>query len=234
MSGWVEVDRDRVAALYVLPSCGSRGVGSVLLARAETSIRSSGYAIARLESSQNALDFITTQKATDPDQKGKATTGAKGPGRPKRNLEDSETSEVKRRKEVAQGRFGSSAKPDDGTGIDRFEVRIDDPFPGMTAAATDEAADTADAQARSNRRGRPSLLDRSAADLEEIQERDIWVPDVRVTFQGSHIFAGIRQLVEQGVVDGEKMPGWMTGEAGVTVGAVKNGRIRTKNQGTGV
>ncbi|PSN63846.1 CHL4-domain-containing protein [Corynespora cassiicola Philippines] len=184
--------------------------------------------------SQNALDFITTQKATDPDQKGKATTGAKGPGRPKRNLEDSETSEVKRRKEVAQGRFGNSAKPDDGAGIDRFEVRIDDPFPGMTAAATDEAADTADAQARSNRRGRPSLLDRSAADLEEIQERDTWAPDVRVTFQGSHVFAGIRQLVEQGVVDGEKMPGWMTGEAGVTVGAVKNGRIRTKNQGTGV
>jgi len=57
VSGWVEVDRDRVAALYVLPSCARRGVGSVLLARAETSIRSSGYAMARLESSQNALDF---------------------------------------------------------------------------------------------------------------------------------------------------------------------------------
>jgi putative acetyltransferase len=56
-SGWVEVDRDRVAALYVLPSCARRGVGSVLLARAETAIRSSGFAFARLESSQNALDF---------------------------------------------------------------------------------------------------------------------------------------------------------------------------------
>jgi GNAT superfamily N-acetyltransferase len=55
--GWVEVDRDRVAALYVSPSCSRRGVGSALLARAETSIRSSGYAMARLESSQNALDF---------------------------------------------------------------------------------------------------------------------------------------------------------------------------------
>ena len=55
--GWVQVDRDRVAALYVSPSCSRRGVGSVLLARAETSIRSSGYATARLESSQNALDF---------------------------------------------------------------------------------------------------------------------------------------------------------------------------------
>ena len=56
-SGWVEVDRDRVAALYVLPACARRGVGSILLARAETSIRSSGYAVARLESSRSALDF---------------------------------------------------------------------------------------------------------------------------------------------------------------------------------
>ena len=55
--GWVEVDRDRVAALYVSPSCSRRGVGSALLARAETSIRSSGYATAHLESSQNALAF---------------------------------------------------------------------------------------------------------------------------------------------------------------------------------
>jgi GNAT superfamily N-acetyltransferase len=55
--GWVELDRDRIAALYVSPSCSRRGVGSALLARAEASIRSLGYATARLESSQNALDF---------------------------------------------------------------------------------------------------------------------------------------------------------------------------------
>jgi ribosomal protein S18 acetylase RimI-like enzyme len=53
----IEVDRDRVAALYVSPSCSLRGIGSALLARAETSIQSSGYATARLESSENALDF---------------------------------------------------------------------------------------------------------------------------------------------------------------------------------
>ena len=55
--GWVEVDRDRIAALYVSPSCSRRGVGSVLLAHAETHIWNSGYATARLESSPNALDF---------------------------------------------------------------------------------------------------------------------------------------------------------------------------------
>jgi GNAT superfamily N-acetyltransferase len=55
--GWVEVDRDRVVALYVSPSCSCRGVGSALLALAETYIRSSGYLTAQLDASQNALDF---------------------------------------------------------------------------------------------------------------------------------------------------------------------------------
>jgi len=55
--GWVEVDRDRIAALYVSPSCARRGIGSALLTFAESCIRSSGHATARLESSQNALDY---------------------------------------------------------------------------------------------------------------------------------------------------------------------------------
>jgi putative acetyltransferase len=55
--GWVEVDQDRVAGLYVAPSCAGRGVGTALLARAEASICSAGYTTARLESSQNALAF---------------------------------------------------------------------------------------------------------------------------------------------------------------------------------
>lgn len=55
--GWVEVDHDRVAALYVLPSCSGRGVGSALLARAERSIWSSGYRVVHLEASQKALTF---------------------------------------------------------------------------------------------------------------------------------------------------------------------------------
>ena len=55
--GWVEVDKDRVAALYVSPSCARRGIGSALLVRAETAISSSGHAMVRLESSPNALGF---------------------------------------------------------------------------------------------------------------------------------------------------------------------------------
>ena len=55
--GWVEVDRSRVAALYVSPSFSCRGVGSALLTFAETSIRNAGYTTAHLESSPNALDY---------------------------------------------------------------------------------------------------------------------------------------------------------------------------------
>lgn len=53
-----------------------------------------------------------------------------------------------------------------------------------------------------------------------------WRPNIKITFHGSHVFAGIRQLVERGVIDGERMPGWMTGEEGVTIGVVRNGRIK--------
>jgi GNAT superfamily N-acetyltransferase len=55
--GWVEVDCDRVAALYVSPCCSRCGVGSALLAHAEINIQRCGYTAARLESSQNALAF---------------------------------------------------------------------------------------------------------------------------------------------------------------------------------
>ena len=54
---WVEVDGDRVAALYVLPSHSRRGVGSHLLLHAEAAIRSAGHPTARLEASPNALEF---------------------------------------------------------------------------------------------------------------------------------------------------------------------------------
>lgn len=187
--------------------------------------------------SQNALDFITTQRGDAHDKSGvdkDTTAGATrpGPGRPKRTLEEKESSEAKRRREVAEGRFGSSAKPNDGHGLDKVEIRIDDPFPVIPNSNARLDGDTSGRnvqQSSRNRRGRPSLLDRTAEDLQELEDEDGWAPNVRVVFSGSHVFAGIRQLVEHGVINGEKMPGWMTGEAGVTIGAVKDGRIKTKD-----
>ncbi|KAE9979484.1 hypothetical protein EG328_003374 [Venturia inaequalis] len=62
----------------------------------------------------------------------------------------------------------------------------------------------------------------------EDEHGDTFTPNIRLSFQGSHVFAGIRKMVEAGIVDGEAMPGWMTGEAGVSVGTVRDGRIEVK------
>lgn len=55
--GWIEIDRDHVAGLYVAPMCARQGIGSLLLTHAEHAIFGSGYATAQLEASQNALSF---------------------------------------------------------------------------------------------------------------------------------------------------------------------------------
>jgi central kinetochore subunit Mis15/CHL4 len=177
--------------------------------------------------SQNALDFITAQRGDGPDK----TVTKPGPGRPKRALDDTETPEAKRRREVAAGRFGTSAQADDGQGLEKFEVRIDDPFPSEGDHPPDNDINDV---AHPIRRGRPSLLDRTAEDLEDIQGDDGWVPNIRITFTGTHVFAGMRRLVEEDVVDGEKMPGWMTGEAGVTIGVVREGRMRARDGVAGI
>jgi central kinetochore subunit Mis15/CHL4 len=193
--------------------------------------------------SQNALNFITTQKSDGQDKVGGGKQPANGvtkpgPGRPKRAADGVESPEAKRRKEVAAGRFGTSAQPDDGQGLERFEVRVDDPFPSAagndTAQQDGETSNLVGQTRNQTRRGRPSLLDRTAEDLEDIQNAEGWVPNVRVAFQGTHVFAGIRQLVEEGIIDGGKMPGWMTGEAAVTIGAVREGRIRSKDGVPGI
>jgi central kinetochore subunit Mis15/CHL4 len=167
--------------------------------------------------SQNALDSVTTGRA-DTAQKSDETAqvtaaGSKrGPGRPRKTAGTGDEAASRKRLKIAQGRFGNSARTGDGQAIERFEVRIEDPFSGVPSRST----------------ARPRAG--SASDAEEggDQDEDTWTPEVRVTFTGEHVFAGIRTLVEEGVIDGEKLPGWMTGEAGVTSGTVRQGRIRAK------
>src|SRR4051794_31629162 len=55
--GWVEVDKNCIAGLYVSPTHARKGVGASLLAHAENSIRSSGCTAVYLDASRNALDF---------------------------------------------------------------------------------------------------------------------------------------------------------------------------------
>lgn len=103
----------------------------------------------------------------------------------------------KHRRDVAQGRFGASGKLEDGKGVERVDIRMEDSFAGPDGA---EDADVA--------------------------SEGQWTPAVKLTLRGNHVFAGIRQLTELGAIDGGRMPGWLTGEEGVTTGAVRNGRIR--------
>ncbi|KAI6084210.1 CHL4-domain-containing protein [Hypoxylon rubiginosum] len=153
--------------------------------------------------------------------------------------------QVKRARAAAQARFGDAARVDDGKGVERLDVALEDPFPtAVPAPDNDDDYDVrrgtdAGEPPRRKSKGRKSILDLSLSqdDLEDIsRERrrdrpdkegeETWAPRVRLSFHGSHVFAGLRQLVEAGIVDGERMPGWMTGEEGVTAGAVRHGRIR--------
>ncbi|KAK6845442.1 hypothetical protein PG995_015552 [Apiospora arundinis] len=149
--------------------------------------------------------------------------------------------EAKRARLVAQARFGDSAKVDDAKGVERVDILIEDPFTvtggrrgegGRDAGDEAEDANDESSSQRKKSKGRRSEVDASFEREQEDGDDDVagdardWRPKTRLTFHGSHVFAGIRQLVEAGIVDGERMPGWMTGEEGVTIGAVRHGRIR--------
>ncbi|KAI1123509.1 centromere protein Chl4/mis15/CENP-N [Nemania abortiva] len=191
----------------------------------------------------------------------------------KRPLDPEITEEEKRRKRarlVAQARFGDNAQIDDGKGIERVDILVEDPFPVSARAmegGSDNDQDGQEAQRPLSRRpkGRRSAVDaslleeaereededsehqqrggrdqeadasedaalrrtgRQAREGDRDREKWAWRPNVRISLHGPHVFAGIRQLVEAGLIDGERMPGWMTGEDGVTMGAVRNGRIK--------
>ncbi|KAI9778803.1 MAG: hypothetical protein M1839_007893 [Geoglossum umbratile] len=146
----------------------------------------------------------------------------------------------KRRKMIAQGRFGNSGIETDGKGIELLDVRIEDPFSGIPGASNslpiniDEDAPSASPERQGdgdNTEGqsRDKRWD-SLFGSEPPLNLQTWRPDVRLTFQGTHIFAGARKLVDSGAVDGASMPGWMTGEAGVSGGAVRDGIIKSKER----
>ncbi|RCI16046.1 hypothetical protein L249_2316 [Ophiocordyceps polyrhachis-furcata BCC 54312] len=159
--------------------------------------------------------------------------------------------ELKRARLVAKARFANEALVTDGKGVERVDILMQDPFPvddgdgtinddgggggggGLPAdpdATVEDKEDAARQRAPDRRRSRLDVMLRQAradeGDGGDEADASRWTPAVRLSFQGAHVFAGIRQLVEAGVVDGERMPGWMTGEEGVTTGVVRHGRVR--------
>ncbi|KAM7217186.1 Centromere protein Chl4/mis15/CENP-N [Rhypophila decipiens] len=161
---------------------------------------------------------------------------------------------LKRARKVAKGRFGKSGLVGDGRGVERVDVVLEDAFPSGSASSGERAAasrkrrreneggEEDGATSRRGGKGRKSALDMALNEDGDEDEDDQgeedpvkqqqkegereWRPNIKITFHGSHVFAGIRQLVERGVIDGERMPGWMTGEEGVTLGIVRHGRIK--------
>ena len=140
------------------------------------------------------------------------------------NRTTSDTRDRKRRVLLASGRFGTSALPADSYGLERLDIRLDDPFPSPGTPKTNQQPCP------------PTMGPNSAGAQQSIHVKlkaseaasPEWRPEVRISFQGSHVFAGIRQMVENGVIDGDKMPGWLTGEAGVSIGVVRAGKIMSK------
>ncbi|KAI1311148.1 centromere protein Chl4/mis15/CENP-N [Xylaria venustula] len=208
--------------------------------------------------------------AVEEDEEQPADSGKQETTARKRILNPEIAEEGKRRKRaklVAQARFGNNAKIDDGKGVERVDVLIEDPFP-VSASDFERENDGQDTEATQESRprkpkGRRSSIDASLLQEAENEEDDdeqppgsqdqevgefdeqlprgtrgqareedrnrekwAWRPHVRISLHGPHVFAGIRQLVEAGFIDGQRMPGWMTGEEGVTRGAVRNGRVK--------
>ncbi|BCR85098.1 CENP-N/CHL4 family protein [Aspergillus chevalieri] len=56
-------------------------------------------------------------------------------------------------------------------------------------------------------------------------------PTLSLSFAGNDVISGIRKLAELGIVDAERMPSWMTGEEGVSVAVVHQGRRVAKDSG---
>lgn len=143
--------------------------------------------------------------------------------------------EAKRRKEVAQARFGNSAMLDDSKGVERLDVLLEESLSGVALhqAQPEEELEAAEGPRRPRRsRGRKSGIDLELENdngdggaEDRAGRNDEHKSRIRMTFAGPHVFAGIRQLVELGVIDGTRMPGWMTGDEGVTAGIVRSGKI---------
>ncbi|OJJ03759.1 hypothetical protein ASPVEDRAFT_134348 [Aspergillus versicolor CBS 583.65] len=60
---------------------------------------------------------------------------------------------------------------------------------------------------------------------DEDEDRDAARPTLSLTFTGTDVVSGIRQLAELGIVNAERMPSWMTGEEAVSVAIVRKGRV---------
>ncbi|RAL65525.1 hypothetical protein DID88_001091 [Monilinia fructigena] len=117
--------------------------------------------------------------------------------------EDSESAEREnRRKNMAKARFGNSAISNDGKGIERFDICLEDPFPSLALIIPEPENKSAIEQRRQKAKGRRSAIEAELDRLDEEKDngrieperdergRDTWKPDVRITFSGEPCICG--------------------------------------------
>jgi central kinetochore subunit Mis15/CHL4 len=73
------------------------------------------------------------------------------------------------------------------------------------------------------------LLDKPADDDDEDEESSPNLPVVSLTFTGSDVIGGMRKLAELGIIDPERMPSWMTGEEGISMAIIRDGKRLRKD-----
>ncbi|KAI9829090.1 MAG: hypothetical protein M1832_000113 [Thelocarpon impressellum] len=111
---------------------------------------------------------------------------------------------AKRRKALTAGRFGSDGVAStDKKALERVVITLEDAFPRLPHSSS------------------------------TAEDDEPWKPSIRLTFSGAHVIAGIRALADAGLVDAARMPGWMTGEAAVSAGVVRDGRV-VRGSGSGL
>ncbi|KAM5455650.1 chromosome loss-related protein [Microsporum audouinii] len=125
------------------------------------------------------------------------------------------TQSLKKRKQVIISRFGTSGDPN--RGLSSFDST---PKP---------IHDTSTLQ---NQPALPQITPNPALDRLQIHLQDPLTlePDpsppqnvISLTFSGSDVVAGLRQLAELGMIDPTRMPSWMTGEEGVSTAVIRGG-----------
>ena len=143
---------------------------------------------------------------------------------------------LKGRINIANSRFGHSNLLGTQNGLGRLDIRIEDSFTLEQGRETAEGAIrkytciTSSKSLSNHYSRRPTIsLAPEPDDLDEHIHKGpsgSWVPNIHLTFHGSNVFAGIRQLVESGAILGQEMPGWMSGEDGISVGVVRNQKVK--------
>ncbi|EGE08157.1 CHL4 family chromosome segregation protein [Trichophyton equinum CBS 127.97] len=128
---------------------------------------------------------------------------------------------IKKRKQAIISRFGTYGDPN--RALSSFNPTPQSlPDQPTLSTATDQSL--------------PQITPNPALDRLEIQLQDPPTLEpgpsphqtvVSLTFSGSDVVAGLRQLAELGVIDPNRMPSWMTGEEGVSSAVIKGGVIVT-------